>query len=729
MAAIGLLLLIPALLEISLRLAGYGYSTNFFKPMRIGGHEILVENDHFSYSFFPRDIARMPASLRMPAEKATNSYRIFILGESAAMGDPEPAFGAGRYLQVLLSERYPHERFEVVNVAMTAINSYVVLPIARDCARQHGDLWIIYMGNNEMVGPFGAATVFGAKAPPRWIVRLNLAVQETRIGQLLMAAARKLTGHSSNSASWGGMEMFTASRVPPGSANRLRVYRNFQRNLADIVNAGLHSGADVLLSTMAVNLKDCPPFASLVASNLPAADRFSFEQLCGAGTIAGRQGDFAKAAQDYEQASRSSPTSAAVQYQWAEGLLHLTNWPAARQHFQLACDDDAMPFRADSKINGIIEQAGERLANPHLTLFDAVTALATNTATGILGDETFYEHVHFNFDGNYQLARAWATRIEHLLPPAITAHEASTNCASQDACERRLGLSDWNRCEVFDAVLRRMQNAPLSNQSNNAQRMRALSEREAGLRRGMDSNAVQQARELYANAVEKSPDDYYLHENFANFLDDIGQTGQAIEQWQKVLELIPQDLAAHFELGRLAGKQGRYQEAIVELGGTVASYPSFAPGWFELGKIYAAKGDYETALQAFNQVLHYEPQDSKSWFFSGLALAMLNRRAEAIEHYRQAVRFNPNDWRAHFELGGLLGQDGNIMEAKTESEAVIRLNPAFPIAHLNLGLALTKLGDLNEAERQFEETLRLDPGNPRASDYLAQVRALKENKR
>ncbi len=166
LAAIGLPLLILALLEISLRLGSYGYTTNFLKPLRIGDQTFLVENEAFGFRFFPRDMARTPLTLRMPVEKATNTYRIFILGGSAAMGDPEPAFGAGRYLKVLLSERYPHERFEVINTAMTAINSHVVLPIARDCARQHGDLWIIYMGNNEMVGPFGAATVFGAKAPP-----------------------------------------------------------------------------------------------------------------------------------------------------------------------------------------------------------------------------------------------------------------------------------------------------------------------------------------------------------------------------------------------------------------------------------------------------------------------------------------------------------------------------------------------------------------------------------
>ena len=45
------------------------------------------------------------------------------------MGDPDPTFGAWRYLQVLLRERFPGTDFEVVCVAMTAINSHAILPL------------------------------------------------------------------------------------------------------------------------------------------------------------------------------------------------------------------------------------------------------------------------------------------------------------------------------------------------------------------------------------------------------------------------------------------------------------------------------------------------------------------------------------------------------------------------------------------------------------------------
>jgi tetratricopeptide (TPR) repeat protein len=716
-------LLVLVILEAALRLGGYGYPTGFFKPARIADQQLQRENDSFGFRFFPRDIARTPASLRMPAKKAPGTYRIFIMGESAALGDPEPAFGAGRYLAVLLRERFPNDKFEVINVAMTAINSHVILPIARDCARQDGDLWIVYMGNNEMVGPFGAATVFGAQAPPWQLVRLNLAIQQLRLGQLLAECGQRLRGKDSNPASWNGMNMFAGNFVGPDDSRKQVVYQNFERNLRDILQTGLDSGAHILLSTVAVNLKDCPPFGSLISSNLSVGDREQVGQLLKDGNLFAEQGNCEAALKNYEQAARFNPQSAELEFHWGRCLLQLTNAPEARMHFQKALDLDSLPFRADTRINSIIADAGRQMASPRLNFFDATAALCKGAAD-IPGQENFYEHVHLNFAGNYLLARAWAGQIAHILPSGMS-NGAGAMWASQEACERQLGLTDWDRYNVLAEVCRRLQQPPLNGQFNNALRLQTFSEQKAFLQKRMDASDKQQAREIYVEALRITPDDYYLLENFAYFLADTGDITGASGQWQKVLALIPQDQVAYFELGRLAGLQGQFADAITLLGKAVAIHPSFAPGWFELGKAHAASGDYQQAMKAFDQALKFDPQDAQCWFCSGLALAMLDQRAAAIERYRQAVKYAPEDWKAHFELGGLLGQDGKMSEARTESEAAIRLNPDFPVAHLNLGMALLQLGQLDAAEEQFEETMRLDPTNSKVADYIFQVRALR----
>jgi tetratricopeptide (TPR) repeat protein len=722
-------------LEAILRMAGYGYSTSLFRPLRIGGEEFLVENDSFSFRFFPPELARTPGPIRMKPAKPAGTCRIFILGESAAMGDPEPGYGAARYLEVLLRERFPGTRFELVNVAFTAINSHVILPIARECAAREGDLWIIYMGNNEMVGPFGPATVFGAKAPPVELVRLGLALQETRVGQALAALGRRLKAKSSGAASWGGMQMFLGNQVPPNSPRREAAYRSFRKNLDDILRTGRKSGAGIILSTVAVNLKDCPPFASMSSASLPDGDRARLEGLLRDGEALEGQGRFGEAARCYEQAAGLDSFSAEAQFRWGRCLLRLTNAPAARSHFQAACDLDALSFRTDSRLNQIITNAARhwelRLpgggAEVGGVLFDAAGWVGQAGAEGIPGEESFYEHVHFNFDGNYRLALGWAEQAARLLPAAAT-RSATADWASQELCERRLGLTDWNRTIVAEGMVRRMKQAPLSAQSNNDRRMAALQARVNDLRRGMDAAGAAQAREIYLDAIRRAPDDYGLHENFASFLVATGDAPGATAQWQQARELIPQDYLANYRVGELLAMQGKLAEAEAPLLAAAALRPFISDPWFELARVHTAQGRLEQSLAEFARARQLRPSDPDYAYQWGRTLALLNRRAEAIGQFREAVRLNPDSWPAHDALGGQLGLQGDIAAAKDEFKEVIRLKPDYGRAHLNLGVALLKENQAGVAAVEFQEALRLEPTNTVAADYLRQARAAASRK-
>jgi len=147
----GVPLVILGAMELGLPVAGYGYPTDFFLPAKTAGRNFYVPNLAFDYRLAPLPLVRTPMPQRIAATKGPGSYRIFLFGESAALGDPDMSYGVGRSLQVLLSERFPDTRFQVICVAITAINSNIILPIAHD-----GDLSVIYMGNNEMSGPISS---------------------------------------------------------------------------------------------------------------------------------------------------------------------------------------------------------------------------------------------------------------------------------------------------------------------------------------------------------------------------------------------------------------------------------------------------------------------------------------------------------------------------------------------------------------------------------------------
>jgi tetratricopeptide (TPR) repeat protein len=724
MALVVLPLLLLGGVEAGLRLARYGYSPDFFKRIHIGQKDFLVNNENFSLRFFPPQLARSPNPFIFPAAKAPDVIRIFVFGESAAMGDPEPAYGPARYLEVQLRETFPGVKFEVVNVAFTAINSHVIVPIARECAQHDGDLWIIYMGNNEMVGPFGAATVFGARTPPLEMIRLNLAIQKTRLGQLLASLGRQFNRAKTNAPSWGGMQMFLQSQIAPDNPIKENVYRNFATNLDDIVRAGLGSGAKIVLNTVAVNLKDCSPFASLGNSNLPSAERAQFDRLYASGLQAEAQNDLAGAATLFGQAAALDGKFAGLQFHWGKGLLARKDFSAAREHLQLACDEDALPFRADSQINAIIAAAGRKFAGDRLALFDAATALGAPPADGVCGAETFYEHVHFDFDGSYRLGLAWARQVETMLPAGL-AHRTH-DWLSPKQCDERLGLPDWNRAAVWEHMAGRLQVPPFRNQPDNPQRVERLQSRVRQLveRMDADTNQLTATREYFRRQLDHAPDDFLLHENFAGFLVGAGDLPEAAAEWKRVHELIPQDYLPYYQMGRLLGGQGQWAEAEADLRAALKIRPRASEAWMDLGQIQAAQGRYSDALASYAVARQQQPQDAQPVFQTGRVYAQWNRPDAAIQCYREAIQLNPANWEPHFQLGVELDSVGQLDEARNEFAAAVKLNPDFPGGHLYYGVSLAKLGRLDEAQHEFLETLRLEPDNKNAQGALAQAQIL-----
>ena len=728
-AAMALPLLLLGLVEIGLRLGGYGYDPDFFKIEHDSSDKkFLINNDKFTFRFFPPELSRCPAAFKIDAIKPAGLRRIFIFGESAAMGDPQPSVGPSRILEVLLHEKFPGEQFEVINLGITAINSHVILPMAREvAARGQGDIWLLYIGNNEMVGPFGAATVFGNRAAPLPAVRLNLAVQRTRVGQLAVSLLRRFAGKSSNK-SWGGMKMFLENQVPPDDSRRNTIYQSFDRNLRDIVEAGMDGSARIVISTVSVNLRDCPPFGSLQADRLTLVQRGQFEAEYTNGIVQQGLKNPHTATQSFAHAAEIDPNFAELQFRWAESLQVSTNNDSAREHYQRACDVDTLPFRADTRINETIRAIGRQRAGARLVLCDAEAALASAAPNGVAGEESFFEHVHFNFDGNYRLAKIWAKHVAQLLPE-IVQRKAASEWVDQDFCERAIGLSDWNRLAVIATVRSRMQQPPLSSQFTNPRRVEFLQQQWDELtERARQSNSVALARAEFAAAVARSPNDNCLRENFGTFLKSIGEKPAALAQFQKITEWLPHDFYARLQVGRLLGELGQWEAAEKQIRQAAAQRPFLPDAWFELGVVQVALTNYPAALDNFERVARLQPADVSCRTYKARMLARLNRRAEAIQEYRGLIQSNPGRWETHLELAELFAVAGEAVEAVPEYESAVRLNPRHPNIRLNLGVMLARQNRFDEAIEQFQTVLELSPTNNAVKALLREVTARRERR-
>src|SRR6516225_3057970 len=122
--------------EVVLRIFAVGFDPSLTVPCTIQGKPGACYNLFFPAPFFPPGMIKTPEAYAIPAEKPQGTFRIFVLGESAAMGDPDPAYAFSRYLEVMLRQRFPAMTFEVVNTGSVAINSHVSLIIARELAKQ-----------------------------------------------------------------------------------------------------------------------------------------------------------------------------------------------------------------------------------------------------------------------------------------------------------------------------------------------------------------------------------------------------------------------------------------------------------------------------------------------------------------------------------------------------------------------------------------------------------------
>ena len=753
LAAIGVPLLVLVGLELVLRLTGYGYPTDFFLPSRIEGKNYYVSNLKFGFRFFPPALARAPVPLRMAAEKPANLYRIFLLGESAAYGDPDPTYGVGRYLEILLRERFPGTKFEVVCVAVTAINSHTILPIAQECARHQGDLWIIYAGNNEMIGPFGAATVFGAKAPSLRVIRASLALKTTKIGQLIDALVRRLRPGSSPK-SWGGMKMFMENRLAYDDPGRLRVYEHFAKNLDDILRVGSQHQVPVILSTMAVNLKDCAPFASLHGQNMTAAQQRDWEQAYRAGIALETTNSPNLGLTEYLKAAAIDREFADLLFRIGTCHLGLTNSVRARSDFESARDYDALAIRADTRISQIIKDAAARYAGKGVYFVDPIVMLSESSPAGIPGQELFYEHVHLNYAGNYLVARVFAEQILKLLPESIAAQNKGSWVPAQ-FCNRRLAVTVWDRYRMWEVVRGRLDQPPFTGQSNHDLIVKQHAAELDEIRALATTQTPEEAKAIYEQAIAVAPEDNLLHANFAQFLADGNMLAQAIAESKRVIELLPDMPGPYCYLGTLLVRAGRSSEAAGYFSQALALRSDFVQAQNELALILAhqqktakaeayfrralrtdptyvdtylnygflkqLQGDMDGAKALFQEAARLQPRGAADYFNQAVALLAQGRHSEAIGYLKTLLPYKPDFWQARYLLGLELAALGDLEGSQKEFTEVIRYRPDCADAHLNLSIVLAKQQKPDEALAALRKTLELDPANQLARQHIDTV--------
>jgi tetratricopeptide (TPR) repeat protein len=398
------------LLEVGLRLAGYGHSYPLFIPVA-EAPGFLQANPNIVKRFVVDEFATPNIKIhptRFPEQKAPGTFRIVVQGGSTAAGFP---YGYGASLAGMLQQRlqatYPDVNFEIISTAMPAINSYTLLDFADEIVLEEPDAVLIYAGHNEYLGILGVGSALST-GRSRPVILALLALRESRILQLLMhsyqvATSRRPVDVESIANSSGTlMRRIVGKRhIPIDSVLYRKGEQQFRSNLASLLARYRDADVPVFIGTLASNEKGMAPFISELAADTDAA---VWEAKYAAGSKALQQGDLESAHDALTEVVALDDTAASGYFALGQLLENQGDYPSAREYYLAAKDRDQLRFRAPEAFNAVIR---ELAADYDAHVVEVQTSLLEATGHGIIGNDLMLEHLHPNLLGYFLLTDAY----------------------------------------------------------------------------------------------------------------------------------------------------------------------------------------------------------------------------------------------------------------------------------------------------------------------------------
>lgn len=646
------------LLEGLLTVVKYGYPVTFFIKKKCEGQYRYVANHNIGWRYFPKPVApRLHFPGHFPAIKGDTTYRIFVFGESAVQGDVLGNFPFTAMLDEMLKVQYPGINFEVINTGMVAISSWTVLQFVKEMVKYQPDLFIIYCGNNEIVGPYGPGTVF-ASLRSRTLVKLQVWARSLKTTQLLKSVREHIQQRlfKKKPVLWKGMEMFLEKQIPVDDDRLPVAIGNFRQNIKEMVGIAENNGVKVIVCTVASNLKDSPPFSSMHRVNLSDRELRSWDSLYQQGVGLERQGHFSKAIEIYNKAEKIDAAYAELNFRLANCYYHLGHYLKAKEYYIRARDDDTLRFRPSSAINQVIKQEYGRQPIENFTqLVDIERSFAEASPEGIPGENLLYDHVHLNIDGHYLAAsiifdsminNGWISNVS-------TAETIQGSKCSKTECLKRLGYTKKDEYKLLNKIINVLSKPPFTNQLNHETYLRNLKLQYEKSVKVKNKEFMGKTVASYKEALLLNPQNEGLRLRLASAYKQMRHYEQARDQYLIILKMNPGKPQILHLLGKVYSKLGKSEKAIECYQEAIKNRP-YNPVWYsDRGLVYFKKGEYDKAIYDFNQALSIEPNYAIAYNNRGSAYFKKGRYDKAISGFNQALRIDPNYAAAYYNRGSV----------------------------------------------------------------------------
>jgi tetratricopeptide (TPR) repeat protein len=386
------------LVEITLRIFDYGDSLQLFVDAK-GKPGYLMLNPNASKRYFIDQVAAPTGNIELfKKTKDQATLRIFVLGESTTIGYPYFHNGSfHRWLLYRLMHGFPDKQFEIVNLSLTAVNSYTVAGFAKKLIAYQPDAVLIYAGHNEYYGTLGVGSVNKTGGHPM-VIKTLLLLRGLRFVQLLT----NLFGHGKTATEldkeYQGQtlmqRMVADQQIPYGSDLYEKGIAQFTSNMDETLNLFNKNGIPVFISNLVSNEIDLKPFVSISpdSARLPG-----FNTNFVKGVAAYNNGDWENAVQLLQFADQLYNGHALCNYYLGKLAYIRGDYARAKSYFVRAKDLDGLRFRAPSRINEEIEKLCSKYKSAHLV--DTKAAFDSGSRNHIVGSDLMLEHVHPNLTG------------------------------------------------------------------------------------------------------------------------------------------------------------------------------------------------------------------------------------------------------------------------------------------------------------------------------------------
>jgi lysophospholipase L1-like esterase len=400
------------LLELVLRLFHYGYDTALFiEDSKKPG---FVSNNAYVSNRFFTNLQDAPNSYTQTfkKKKSPNTFRIFVLGESSALGFPYSHRGSfPRMLEYRLDKTFQDKEFEIINLSITAVNSYTLMAFTDEIIKMEPDAILIYSGHNEYYGAMGVGST-NRIGYNRNIIKLILWLKQFRVVQFAFNLEGKLKGTSTlkDQKTDSGLMRKVAGeqKIDFGSALYNRGLNQFENNMDEMLHKYQKHHIPVFLSDIVSNEKGQKPFISMLCHS---TDTLTFMNEYRKGLEAYKVKDFDTALNHFLTANQIDTTYAMNNFLIGEILYEKDDFNRANHFYSKAKDLDVLRFRAPEAINTIIRKLCIKYDNIHFV--QSKKKFIANSPHGIIGNELFIDHLHPNISGYFLISDAFYDALQN----------------------------------------------------------------------------------------------------------------------------------------------------------------------------------------------------------------------------------------------------------------------------------------------------------------------------